>query len=101
MRDEPSLCAQSRRWSSMKSMTSLPRIQSVRVIAERRVALTLTTGEVREVDLAPLLVGPVFAELEDDNRFEKVRVDPEFGCLEWPGGADLCPDVVLQGRRPA
>ncbi len=82
-------------------MTSLPRIRSVQVIEKRRVALTLTTGEVREVDLAPLLVGPVFAELEDDAAFRAVRVDPAFGCLEWPGGADLCPDVLLRGRTPA
>ncbi len=85
----------------MKPVTSLPRIRAVQVLRDRRVALTLTTGEVREVDLAPLLVGPVFSELADDARFAEVRVDPEFGCLEWPGGADLCPDVLLRGRAPA
>ncbi len=79
----------------------LLRITAVQVLADRRVSLTLTSGEVREVDLAPFLTGPVFAHLSDDEAFAQVRVDPQFGCLEWPGGADLCPDVLLQQRRPA
>lgn len=78
------------------------RVVSVRVLDERRVALTLTSGEIREVDLGPLLIGPAFAAIrEDDARFAQVHVDPEFGTLEWPCGADICPDVLLQDRPPA
>jgi hypothetical protein len=83
-------------------MASLVRISSVRLLGARRVELTLTNGATKEVDLAPLLVGPVFgAILHDDAAFAQVEVDTEFGSLVWPSGADLCPDVLIQDRQPA
>ena len=86
----------------MTTMSSLVRIASVRVLGSRRVALTLTSGETKEVDLRPLLVGPVFEAIGDDDAlFAQVRVDPEFGSLVWPSGADLCPDLLIHDRRPA
>ena len=36
----------------------------------------------------------VFAPLKDENEFRRVRVNPEFGCIEWPCGVDLDPDVL-------
>lgn len=35
--------------------------------------------------------GGVFAKLQDPSVFNAVRVNPDFGCVEWPGGVDLCP----------
>jgi len=86
----------------MASMSSMVRISSARVLGERRVEITLTNGEVRELDLAPLLDGPVFDTIRtDDELFAQVQVDPEFGTLVWPSGADLCPDVLIHDRPPA
>jgi hypothetical protein len=83
-------------------MPTLVRISSARVLGERRVEITLTNGQVREVDLAPLLDGPVFEAIRaDDELFAQVQVDTEFGTLVWPSGADLCPDVVIHDRPPA
>jgi len=80
----------------------MKRVASVRVLGERRVEITLTNGETRQLDLAPLLVGPIFDAIrEDDCLFAQVAVDPEFGSLVWPSGADLCPDVLIHARRPA
>jgi len=85
----------------MKEMDSMIRVASVRLLGERRVEITMTSGETRELDLAPLLVGPVFVTIrEDDAVFAQVRVDPEFGTLVWPSGADICPDVLIHDRRP-
>lgn len=78
------------------------RIRTVRCLGERFVALGLTDGTSRVVDLGPLMQGPVFEPLlEDDARFREVRVDPVLGTIVWPGGQDLDPEVLLGHERPA
>ena len=78
------------------------RIERVEVLHGRTVRLTLTDGRTRLVDLTPLLEGDVFKVIRaDDSRFREVQVDPEFGTLVWPNGADICPDVLVHDRRPA
>mgnify|MGYP001817377022 CR=1 FL=1 len=79
-------------------MTSLLRIADARVVRDRCVELTLTDGRTMCVDLTPLLVGPLFEEIrQDDGRFAELFVDSEFGALAWPNGADICPDLLIQG----
>ena len=47
----------------------------------------LTDGRVIERDLGPMLEGPVFSEIRNDEmRFMEFRV--EGGTLVWPAGAD-------------
>lgn len=38
--------------------------------------------------------GGVFLKLLDAKVFNAVTVNPDFGCVEWPGGIDLCPDLM-------
>ena len=77
----------------------LVRIREARPLGNYRVELTLTDGRVVERDLGPMLAGPVFTEIRNDEaRFMEVRV--EGGTLVWPNGADVCPDVVIWGRLP-
>jgi hypothetical protein len=35
--------------------------------------------------------GGVFRKLQEPSVFNAVRVNPDFGCVEWPGGVDICP----------
>ena len=35
--------------------------------------------------------GGVFRKLLATAVFNAVQVNPDFGCVEWPGGVDLCP----------
>ena len=77
----------------------LVRIREARPLGNYRIELTLTDGRVVERDLGPMLPGPVFTEIRNDEaRFMEVRV--EGGTLIWPNGADLCPDVVIWGGLP-
>jgi hypothetical protein len=77
----------------------LVRIREVKPLDNYRVQLTLTNGRVIERDLGPMLVGPVFDEIRNDEaRFREMRV--EGGALSWPRGADLCPDVLIWGGLP-
>jgi uncharacterized protein DUF2442 len=58
------------------------------------VRVMFADGEVRDVDVTPLLDTEVFAALRADSVFRQVRVDEELGTVAWPGGADLDPDVI-------
>jgi len=40
--------------------------------------------------------GGVFLKLLDPRVFNAVTVNPDFGCVEWSGGVDLCPDARHQ-----
>ncbi len=78
---------------------ALVRISSVKPLGAFQVEITLTTGEVLRRDLGPLLNGPVFGSIRNDAaQFCQVRA--EDGTLVWPGGVDLCPDVVIWGGLP-
>ena len=48
--------------------------------------------------------GGVFRKLLDPTVFNAVAVNPDFGCVEWPGGVDLCPtsmhDEMVARREP-
>jgi hypothetical protein len=57
-------------------------------------------GEVRELDLAGQLDGPVFEPLRDRSEFAKVEIDEESGTVRWPTGADLDPIVIYEGSPP-
>jgi hypothetical protein len=77
----------------------LVRIREVKPLDNYRVQLTLTDGRVVERNLEPMLVGPVFAEIRNDEaRFREMCV--QGGTLVWPTGADLCPDVLIWGGLP-
>jgi hypothetical protein len=77
----------------------LVRILNVKPIREFLVELTLTNGEIVQRDLGPHLKGPMFELIRsDEERFRAVRA--EDGSLVWPGGIDLCPDVVIWGGMP-
>ena len=78
------------------------RVRSVRPLEGLEVEVTFTNGEVRRMDLAPLLKGPVFQPLLDDPAlFRSVYVTPVGKTLAWPNGADLDPDVLYLGLPPA
>jgi len=65
------------------------------------VRVVFADGEIRDVDIEPLLDGEVFAPLRDPEEFRRVRVDPETRTFCWPNGADLDPDVVYGLYEPA
>ena len=57
--------------------------------------LRFRDGAGGEVDLARhVRIDGVFAPLVDPTVFAQARVDPDWGSVTWPSGADLCPDVL-------
>jgi hypothetical protein len=51
-------------------------------------------GSSGEVDLRPVLHGPVFAPLHDPAYFSQFTLDPEGRTLVWPNGADVAPEYL-------
>jgi hypothetical protein len=77
------------------------RVRSAEALDGFRLRLLLTDGEERIVDVSPYLHGPIFEPLRGDRSlFAAVSVDPDFGTVVWPNGADIDPEVLLHGRTP-
>jgi len=81
-------------------MSQIHDVIEVEVIGNHRLKVVFDDGEVRTVDLADHLHGPVFEPLKDQEKFAQVRVDPELGTITWPTGADLDPIVIYRGLPP-
>ena len=67
----------------------------IRVIGSHRLWIRFADGVSGEVDLSRRLrFKGVFEPLLDPAEFARVAVNAEAGCLEWPNGADIDPDVL-------
>lgn len=54
----------------------------------------------REIDLDPYLHGPVFEPIRGNPAvFRSMKI--EGGTIAWPNGAEIDPDVLYYGLRPA
>ncbi len=65
------------------------------------VRIVFADGEVRDVDIEPLLDGPIFQPLRDARAFAQVDVDEYGETIVWPNGADLDHDVLYGIAEPA
>ena len=71
-----------------------PEMVAVIVRAAHTVRIVFADGEIRDVDVTPLLDTPAFSPLRDPAIFEQVKVDEQTGTIVWPGDVDLDPDVI-------
>jgi hypothetical protein len=73
--------------------------EMVAVIArpEHTVRIVFADGEVRDVDITPLLGTPAFSPLRDPALFGQVKIDEQTGTITWPGDVDLDPEVMISG----
>jgi hypothetical protein len=72
----------------------LAAVVSVKPLDGYRLKLRFGDGARRIVDLKRILWGPMLRPLLKPSEFRKVRVNPEFNCVEWSNGVDLCPDAL-------
>ena len=84
----------------MVHLRPLVRVRSVKPLDRFRVHLEFEDGTQREADLAIYLRGPIFEPIRNDPAlFRSVRV--KGGTVAWPNGADIDPDVLYYGLKPA
>jgi len=80
----------------------LVRIKEVEALDGFKVRLTFTDESSKVIDLDTFLRGPVFEPIRASrDLFRSVSVDDEAGTIVWPNGADLDPDVLYHGLKPA
>lgn len=72
------------------------RIVSAQPLPQYRLRVTFDDGVSGVFPVDPEPRGGVFLKLLDVAVFNAVTVNPDFGCVEWPGGIDLCPDAMHQ-----
>jgi hypothetical protein len=70
------------------------RILGMEVRGSHRLWLSFSDGTRAEVDLLPLLSGPVFEPLKEPGYFARAAVDPVCGTVVWPNGADFAPEAL-------
>ncbi len=81
---------------------NLVRIKSVKPLDNFVVFLEFTDGTSREIDLEPFLHGKIFEQLrQNKNAFRNIKVDERMGTIVWENGADIDPDVLYHGLKPA
>jgi hypothetical protein len=72
------------------------RINRADVVGPHALALVFNDGTKKTVDVLPLLEGPVFEPLRDDEQFARVQLDPVCGTVVWPNGADFAPEALYE-----
>ena len=69
-----------------------PRVKSVKAENDHTLLLEFANGEKKRFDVSPYIGKGVFAPLSDESFFRRVTVF--LGSIQWPNGADLCPDTL-------
>jgi hypothetical protein len=77
------------------------RIVSAEPLPNFRLKVAFNDGVSGIFPVEPERRGGVFLKLLDARVFDAVTVNPDFGCVEWPGGVDLCPDTMHQAMTGA
>ena len=72
-----------------------PRVQTVKPLADHRLELHFSDGQVRVFDMRPYLDTGIFTELRDPAVFGTAQA--ALGTVVWANGADLCPDPLYLG----
>lgn len=78
--------------SSLWSDTMCLHVVRAEYVDAHRVHLWFNDGAEGEVDLAPVLNGPIFERLRDQSFFRQFRL--EGHTIAWENGADFAPEYL-------
>ncbi len=70
------------------------KITNVLPLENFKIKVTFTDGAEGVVDLSELKGKGIFSAWNDEAVFNAVSVNNESHTVSWPGGIDLCPDVL-------
>jgi Protein of unknown function (DUF2442) len=72
------------------------RICQARVCGPHSVRLIFNDGTAKQVDVRPLLGGPIFEPLQDPAYFATMTLDSICGTVVWPNGADFASEALYE-----
>jgi hypothetical protein len=72
--------------------------REVKPLPDFRLLITFENGEQKVFDVTPYLDLGAFRELKDRELFNTARIS--FDTVEWPNGADLCPEILYEQSVP-
>ena len=76
------------------------RVRGVKALEGFKVFVSFDNDSQREIDLERYLHGPVFERIRNDPAvFRSMTI--EGGTIAWDNGADIDPDVLYYGLKPA
>ncbi len=78
---------------------AIHRVEHFEIIGPYTLALRFDDGTHQRIDFRPILEGEVFAPLQDLKLFNAVELDPTFGTIQWPNGADFDPETLHTGTN--
>jgi hypothetical protein len=65
-------------------------------VSEYKIKVRFEDGEVRLIDLAPHLSGPIFEPLKNLSFFKSLKVNTDIDTVTWPNAADFSPDFLYE-----
>ena len=71
-----------------------PEVIRAEPLAQHRLRIEFSNGEIKEFDVTPYLEKGIFAELKNESYFKSVRV--AFGAVEWPHEQDFSKDTLYE-----
>jgi hypothetical protein len=75
-------------------------VRAVQPLHGFKVLITFENGTRKEIDLEPYLRGPIFETIRSNlAKFRAMKI--EGGTIAWENGADIDPDVLYYGLKPA
>lgn len=84
----------------MERLGPLVRVRAVEPLVGFIVRITFQNGVQREIDLEPLLCGPIFTPMRNDPAvFQMMKVIGST--IGWDNGADIDPDMLYYDLKPA
>ena len=70
------------------------RVVGFKIVAPYTLQVSFDDATVQTIDFRSVLLGELYAPLNEVKVFNGVRVDPEVHTLVWPNGADFDPATL-------
>ena len=70
------------------------RVEHFDIVGPYTLALRFADGSSQRIDFRPVLEGEFLGPLQDLALFNAVELDPTFGTIQWPNGADFDPETL-------
>lgn len=69
-----------------------PDIIDFEILADYKIKVTLSNGNLGVFDVMPYLDKGIFKELQDYDYFKRAKI--QFGTITWPNEQDFSPDTI-------